>query len=68
MDEDADAVGAAGHQFFEAGPEQAGLADAEFGRPPEVTHSRNIAHEPRIGIVLHDSRAPGAWRASSPCT
>lgn len=25
---------------------------------PEVTHSRNIAHEPRIGIVLHDSRAP----------
>ncbi|GAP48965.1 pyridoxamine 5'-phosphate oxidase family protein [Streptomyces azureus] len=25
---------------------------------PEVTHSRNIAHQPRIGIVLHDSRAP----------
>ncbi|WP_128428646.1 pyridoxamine 5'-phosphate oxidase family protein [Streptomyces cyaneus] len=24
---------------------------------PEVTHSRNIAHEPRIGIVIHDSRA-----------
>ncbi len=25
---------------------------------PEVTHSRNIAHEPRVGIVIHDSRAP----------
>ncbi|WDV49778.1 pyridoxamine 5'-phosphate oxidase family protein [Streptomyces coeruleorubidus] len=35
---------------------------------PEVTHSRNIAHEPRIGIVLHDSRARWARRAPSPCT
>ncbi|MDC0773421.1 pyridoxamine 5'-phosphate oxidase family protein [Streptomyces sp. HD] len=25
---------------------------------PEVTHSRNLAHEPRVGIVIHDSRAP----------
>ncbi|NUP25027.1 MAG: pyridoxamine 5'-phosphate oxidase family protein [Streptomyces sp.] len=25
---------------------------------PEVTHSRHIAHEPRVGIVIHDSRAP----------
>ncbi|MBC9725441.1 pyridoxamine 5'-phosphate oxidase family protein [Streptomyces sp. TRM68367] len=25
---------------------------------PEVTHSRNIAHEPRVAIVIHDSRAP----------
>lgn len=24
---------------------------------PEVTHSRNIAHEPRVGLVIHDSRA-----------
>ncbi|MQY10487.1 hypothetical protein SRB5_05950 [Streptomyces sp. RB5] len=24
---------------------------------PEVTHSRNVAHEPRVSIVLHDSTA-----------
>ncbi|MEU6180256.1 hypothetical protein [Streptomyces coeruleorubidus] len=37
-----------------------------LGLVPEVTHSRNIAHEPRTGIVLHDSRAP-ARQALSPC-
>ncbi|MFJ7078603.1 pyridoxamine 5'-phosphate oxidase family protein [Streptomyces sp. NPDC098781] len=25
---------------------------------PEVTHSRNLAHDDRVGIVIHDSRAP----------
>lgn len=25
---------------------------------PQVTHSRNLVHEPRVGIVIHDSRAP----------
>ncbi|MFE0252534.1 pyridoxamine 5'-phosphate oxidase family protein [Streptomyces sp. NPDC059010] len=32
--------------------------DFYWASSPDVTHSRNIAHEPRVGIVIHDSRAP----------